>query len=1525
MKKIDFDRSGGAEVHFKKSKHKVPKLIGLVILTILLYSSSAFAQGSIFGTVTNSDATVPANGEISFFGYLDDTDEEIRIETCTGAGYDNGNWFDDFQNYLTEAPGNPYDYHFFNIANGEGYVLSDIIPSNSFQQENIQLASVSWPARPLGLNGRVVSGSSVVINWNAIGGLTYHVYRRMASSNGSFFRIDDPTGSLLNHGVAGNYVIDNNVDGTSSYHYMIIAEDASGNFSQHSDIITVNSAIISPPVIISISPNSGTMLGGTAVTVSGYGFDMAGATVNIGSALLTSSIVVSPNEITGLTPPSASAGPVDVWVTNAASGVSSAPLTGGYEYLLNASPILNPIGPQVTTEGVNLNFTVTASDPDATIPSLFTSALPGTATFVDNGDGTGSFDWTPSYIDAGLYQVTFYAADVADTVFEVVDITVSEAGNQPPVLDSIGPKTIAEGGNLNFIITASDADQDSVWLSATGVPAGATFVDNLDGTGTFDWTTTFTDFGTYSVTFKAFDGTEVDSEVVQIDVVNVNRIPVLAAIGPQATDENVNLNFAVTATDADGDSLILYTSALPGGAVFTDNFDGTGTFDWTPGYADAGTYDVTFYASDELDIDSEVVSITVNDLGNQPPVLDSIGAMTVVEGGSLIRNITAYDPDGDPLQLFADSLPLNAVFYDSANGVGTFTFNPDFTQAGAHNVLFYASDGILADSELVQVTVTESGNQPPVMSGIGDTTINEGDSLVVIVTAYDPDGSGVQLSATSTLPSFNFVDSGNGTGVFRFGATYYDAGEDTIWFAAVDFYNPPGVSIGTMALTITEINQPPVIDSIGPFGVVVGDNLTFNVTASDPTDPVTTHRLFLSAVGQPYNSTFTDNADNTGTFSFYPDSSQVGTVSVTFVATDMGTPQLADNFTVNITVVTENRPPVWDLPPFSPLFVQEGETIEVHVIASDPDGGIPQLYASKAPENAVFVDSGNGAGLLTFTPSFVQAGLYEITLIAYDGIDDTKAQFIVQVGEAGNQEPVVGPFPPDSVVEGETLTAIYTASDPDGTIPALYADSLPENATFTDNGDGTGTLEFTPTYIQSGTHYFYIIADDGEYTDTTIATIEVIEAGNQPPELQPVTIDPVDEGSLLTFTITATDPDMNVPYLSIGSYIPEGATFVDNRDYTGTFSWPTDYYDAGGYSIWLFATDSLDPGLIDSMMVSFVVNDVNQVPKIQVSTDHINMNEGDTATMLVEAMDPDGTIPIIDLDEGYQYAPFMTFEDFGDGTGRLTCTPAYDLVSPSEFFLDFYLKWVAIDSEDETLQGKTFQVTVTVNHVNAPPVIEPVSDTAITEGDTLAVEISASDADGTLPILHASNLPVNATFAGSVSNTKTLTFAPDYTQAGDYTVDIYAYDSTRTPVLTDTLILNIAVLEAGNQAPVFTDTMPSEQIVLLGESVTDYLRALDPDLDPVTISIDTIPDNASFIDSGNGGAVFTFSPDVTQVANTYTLTFTAADPSGAADTMIAAYRVWTFLRGDANSDGELSMLDIMYIVNYLYRSGIPFT
>jgi hypothetical protein len=83
------------------------------------------------------------------------------------------------------------------------------------------------------------------------------------------------------------------------------------------------------PTVSSIDPSSGPLAGGTAVTITGTGFE-AGATVTIGGASATSVVVVSDTSITAVTP-SGTAGAKDVVATNADSGLTGT-LAGGFTY-----------------------------------------------------------------------------------------------------------------------------------------------------------------------------------------------------------------------------------------------------------------------------------------------------------------------------------------------------------------------------------------------------------------------------------------------------------------------------------------------------------------------------------------------------------------------------------------------------------------------------------------------------------------------------------------------------------------------------------------------------------------------------------------------------------------------------------------------------------------------------------------------------------------------------------------------------------------------------------------------------------------------------------------------------------------------------------------------------------------------------------------------------------------------------------------------------------------------------------------
>jgi len=191
--------------------------------------------------------------------------------------------------------------------------------------------------------------------------------------------------------------------------------------------------------------------------------------------------------------------------------------------------------------------------------------------------------------------------------------------NSAPVLAPIGNKSANENSSLQFTVTATDADLDLITYSVSGLPAGASF---NAATGVFSWTPTYSQAGTYNFTFTASDGNGgTDSETITITVNNVNRAPVLAAIGNKAVNEGVSLRFNVSATDPDGDALTYSVLGLPNGATFLGQ-----TFSWAPAYNQAGTYSLTFTASDGKLADSKTIVITVN---NVPDIAISAQASPV--------------------------------------------------------------------------------------------------------------------------------------------------------------------------------------------------------------------------------------------------------------------------------------------------------------------------------------------------------------------------------------------------------------------------------------------------------------------------------------------------------------------------------------------------------------------------------------------------------------------------------------------------------------------------------------------------------------------------------------------------------------------------------------------------------------------------------------------------------------------------------------------------------------------------------
>ena len=187
------------------------------------------------------------------------------------------------------------------------------------------------------------------------------------------------------------------------------------------------------------------------------------------------------------------------------------------------------------------------------LPTARTTAGPFPADSIKSWSQVDAFEVTfrGTQKVGGADVITYYVDAVELRVFYTPDTT-----NQAPVLDSIGPKEVDEVQTLQFRISATEPDLDTIILIGEDLPANATFVDSGDGSGSFTFDPDYDQAGVYYVTFIASDGCLADSEVVEITVNNVNRAPTANA-GPDQPNAYVNTTITLDgsgSSDPDGDS-----------------------------------------------------------------------------------------------------------------------------------------------------------------------------------------------------------------------------------------------------------------------------------------------------------------------------------------------------------------------------------------------------------------------------------------------------------------------------------------------------------------------------------------------------------------------------------------------------------------------------------------------------------------------------------------------------------------------------------------------------------------------------------------------------------------------------------------------------------------------------------------------------------------------------------------------------------------------------------------------------------
>ncbi|TLN23641.1 hypothetical protein FDZ71_02605, partial [bacterium] len=289
-----------------------------------------------------------------------------------------------------------------------------------------------------------------------------------------------------------------------------------------------------------------------------------------------------------------------------------------------------------------------------------------------------------------------------------------------------------------------------------------------------------------------------------------NYPPLLAIIGDKSVAAGSLLDFTLSATDQNGDQLAFSAQGLPAGATLDPS---TGHFSWQTGAGQAGIYPVNFSVTDGVSVDSENISITVGSVaGNRAPILTAIGNRQGSEAAALLIAPDAYDPDSDPLSFSVTGAPAGAAFNA---GTGAFSWTPSVGQAGSYALTFTVSDGTLADSETIFLTITPQ-NRAPVLASVGPKTVVAGNALVIQLSATDEDGDSLSFGAGNAPP---------GGGVNAFSGVFY--------------WQPTTSQIGTYSTTFT-VSDGKLTDS---------ETVTIKVVASSSSGGSGSAGCFIEALG----------------------------------------------------------------------------------------------------------------------------------------------------------------------------------------------------------------------------------------------------------------------------------------------------------------------------------------------------------------------------------------------------------------------------------------------------------------------------------------------------------------------------------------------------------------------------------------------------------------------------------------------------------------------------------------------------
>ncbi|MTI20625.1 adhesin, partial [Fulvivirga sp. RKSG066] len=917
----------------------------------------------------------------------------------------------------------------------------------------------------------------------------------------------------------------------------------------------------------------------------------------------------------------------------------------------NDPPAFSSTPVTIATEDQLYNYNITTTDPDAGDTRVITAlSIPGWLTLVDNGNGTASLSGTPTNSNVGSFSIVLNVRDALGEDANQNFTLVVNNTNDDPVFESSPVTSAVQSVAYTYNILADDPDAgDVVDLSVPTLPSWLSFTNNGNGSGTLSGTPQNTDLGSHNVVVNAADQNgSVVSQSFTITVDNANDPPQFTSTPVTAVDEDDLYTYNVTTSDPDvGDVLEIQELVLPNWLTLTDNGDGTAVLSGTPLNSNVGVADVVIEVSDAQGLSvNQNFSIEVSNT-NDPPVFVSSPVTGAIQNQSYNYNVVTSDPDfGETRSIAASTIPGWLSLTDNGNGTASLTGTPTNANLGANNVTLEVTDQSGATTTQSFIINVDNINDPPTFTSTPVTNATEDQPYEYTVTTSDPDVGDTRTITSLSIPNWlTLSDNGDGTAVLSGTPLNADVGNFTV---VLNVKDAVGANVNqNFTINVANTNDPPVFTS-DPKPVAVQDiEYVYNITTSDP--DVGDSRS-ISALTLPTWLAFTDNGNGTAELIGTPTNTDLGSHQISLKVEDASGTSTEQNFTINVD--NANDPPSFTSTPITA--VAEDDLYSYAINTTDPDvGDIQTITALSKPSWLTLTDNGDGTADLFGTPKNENVGTVNVVLNVEDGIGaNVNQSFNITVTNT-NDAPGFTSSPVTGAIQDLQYTYNIQTNDPDvGDAVTITAVTIPAWLTLTDNGNGTGTLQGTPSNANLGSNNVSLKVTDQAGAAVNQVFVINVDNQNDPPLITSSPVLSVDEDNLYTYNVTSSDPDVGDTRDIIALSKPSWLTLTDNGDGTAILQGTPLNEDVGADNVVIKVVDAI--GAEDDQTFTITINNVNDAPAFT-SSPVISAQQDISYQYNITTSDPDvgdsrtitsGALP-----------SFLTLVDNGNGTAELSGTP----------------------------------------------------------------------------------------------------------------------------------------------------------------------------------------------------------------------------------------------------------------------------